>query len=346
VGHRVAIAAEALEARLADYLRTNRDDYRKVRLGPRIGEGWSVDTYLVEAGTERLVLRLAGPDHPLRTDPAREARVMALAERAGIPVPPVVAAEEDPAWLGSPFSLVGFMEGDAPNVWSGKRMGALTAAAGPEKLLRQIVDLALAIPRVPVAAATARPPCILGMAAREYTIARDLERWRTLLDATSRIRRPLADAGEWLASNAPPDGNVVLQHHDFRLGNVLFEATDARATAVLDWEFAGAGDPLCDIGYAAQPYTLGRLLRRGPWLQLAPDPTTWVLREFRERSSRPLDEDRQRWFVALGIFKMAIALVMTADEWWRGHGSRRDAWLELPILSLMEDLVLAIRAQA
>jgi aminoglycoside phosphotransferase (APT) family kinase protein len=343
VGHRITTLAGALEARLAEYLAGQAGEEREIRLGPRIGEGWSVDTFLVEVGDERLVLRLASLDHPLRTDPAREARLMRLAGAAGLPVPRVVLAESDPDWIGGPFSLVEFVEGEAPNVWSRSRMGGLTAPAGPEEPLRRLVELALGIATLPVDAATAQPPCILGMAATAYTVVRDVERWQALLESTCRPRPALADAGAWLAGNAPAGGEVVLQHHDFRLGNVLFDDR-ARATAVLDWEFAGAGDPLCDIGYAAQPYTLGRLLRRGPWLELAPDPTTWVLREFAQRSPRPVDEDRQRWFVALGIFKMAVALVLTADEWWRGRGGRRDAWLELPILSLTEDLVLAIGA--
>lgn len=333
-----------LEERLAAYLRAAGHEAAALRLGPRIGEGWSVDTFLVTAAGERLVLRLAGADHPLRTDPAREARVMALAGEAGVPVPRVVAAEDDPEWLGAPFSLVAFADGEAPNVWSARRMLRLTEESSAEAVLDDVAGLAHAIRRVPVQAATAEPPSLLGMAAGDYAVRADVERWEALLDGTSRPREALAAAGRWLADNAPPTAEVVFQHHDFRLGNLLFGA-GGRALAVLDWEFSGAGDPLCDIGYAAQPYALGKLLRRAPSLDVPGDPTAWLLRAYAERAPDPVDPERQRWFVALGIFKMAIALVLSADRWWRGEGDRRDRWLELPILSLTEDLVLAIRAQ-
>lgn len=343
MGDHIAISTEMLAERLAGYLRAECGDPTPVRVGPRIGEGWSVDTFLVERGDERLVLRLAGPDHPLRTSPAREARVMAVAAGAGLPVPRLVAAVDNDAWLGGPFALLGFVDGEAPNVWSRRSMRRLTERAGAEHVLRRLVELALAVPAVPLDAATAEPPCVLGLSRAEYSIRGDVERWIALLDDTSCARRALTAAGAWLADNAPPDGEVALQHHDFRLGNILFRP-DGEPSAILDWEFSGAGDPLCDIGYAAQPYTLGKLLRRLPALDLREDPTTWVLREHGIRSPRPVDPARQRWFVALGIFKMAVALVLTADESKRGGGSRRGAWLELPILSLTEDLMLSIRA--
>jgi aminoglycoside phosphotransferase (APT) family kinase protein len=254
----------------------------------------------------------------------------------------LIGAEDDPSWLGGPFSLVTFVHGVAPNVWSRRGMAELLSTAAPDLLLERLSDVALRIADVPAQAATREPPSLLGMRAEEYTISADVDRWIAVLEAT-RVGRPgLALAGRWLADNAPETTEVVFQHHDFRLGNVLFDV-EGEPTAVLDWEFSGAGDPLCDIGYAAQPYSLGRLLRRDPSLRLSPDPTTWVLKTYAERSPRRPDLRRLRYFVALGIFKMAVALVLTADEWWRGRGGARDHWLELPILSLTDDLVAAIR---
>lgn len=336
------IGGDTLASRLGDYLRQTTGEERVVAVVGRLSGGWSVDTFRVQVGNEELVLRIAGPDHPMATNAALEARVMARAGAAGVPVPRVVCAEEDPSWFGAPFSVVSFVPGTAPNVWSAGRMRALLSVIGAEEFLRQLVDLALRIQRVPVEPVDGARPSVLGMSVEEYGIAVDVERWLELLNATSRPRPALTLAGRWLAANAPPAGDVVLQHHDFRLGNVLFDE-HGRAAAVLDWEFAGAGDALCDVGYAAQPYSLGRLLRTESSLDLHPDPTAWVLRKYAERAPGGADHDRLRYFVALGIFKMAVALVLPADTWWRGDSGQRDAWLELPILSLTDDLIRAIR---
>ncbi|MEE8444628.1 MAG: phosphotransferase, partial [Alphaproteobacteria bacterium] len=51
----------------------------------------------------------------------------------------------------------------------------------------------------------------------------------------------------WLERQAPRQHRSSLVHRDFRSGNFLVD--DGRLTAVLDWEFAGWGDPHEDIGW-------------------------------------------------------------------------------------------------
>jgi aminoglycoside phosphotransferase (APT) family kinase protein len=303
--------------------------------------GWSVNTYRVQVGGRELVLRRADAEHPLQTNAAREARIMRHAGAAGVPVPEVLVSEEDPSWLGAPFSLVELIAGTAPIVWSRRRMQRVWEAIAPEELLRQLIDLTLQIQGVSLDA-TAEPASSLGMGVGDYDIPADVSRWRAMLSTTVKPRPVLQLAGRWLAENAPPDRDVVFQHHDFRLGNLLVDDA-GRAAAVIDWEFSGAGDPLCDIGYAAQPYTLGKLLTSDGYIGLRPDPSSWLKREYIERTEPAIDHERLDWFIAFGIFKMAVALVVPADRWWRDCGTDRDAWLELPILSLSQDLIAAIR---
>jgi aminoglycoside phosphotransferase (APT) family kinase protein len=50
---------------------------------------------------------------------------------------------------------------------------------------------------------------------------------------------------------------VTLVHRDFRTGNYMVDTRGL--TAVLDWEFAGWGDPACDIGwFCAECWRFGR----------------------------------------------------------------------------------------
>ncbi len=337
------LEAGTLQDALREYLQGVLGDDRPVRVENRLSGGWSVDTFLVRLGDQRAVLRVAGADHPLETSPASEARLFPLAAGAGVPVPELICAEDDPSWLGGPFSLATYIEGIVPNVWSARRMDTLIESAGAERLLSSLVELALAIEKIPVDLATAEPPCVLGIKPDEYDVASDAGRWLELLDRTTLERPPLALAGRWLIDNAPEVERVVFQHNDFRLGNILY-SEEGRPAAVIDWEFSGAGDPLCDIAYAAQPYSIGRLLGSESRFDLAPDPTSWLLDLYVDRAPDPPARDRLRYFLALGMFKMTVALVLTAEEWKEGRGSRRDAWLELPILSLSRDLVEEIRA--
>jgi len=51
----------------------------------------------------------------------------------------------------------------------------------------------------------------------------------------------------WCERHAPLTYDITLIHRDYRTGNYLVDA--GRLTGVLDWEFAGFGDPREDIGW-------------------------------------------------------------------------------------------------
>ena len=51
----------------------------------------------------------------------------------------------------------------------------------------------------------------------------------------------------WLEKHAPSTGETVLCHRDFRTGNYM--VNDGKLTGVLDWEFAGWGDPHEDVAW-------------------------------------------------------------------------------------------------
>jgi aminoglycoside phosphotransferase (APT) family kinase protein len=51
----------------------------------------------------------------------------------------------------------------------------------------------------------------------------------------------------WCERHAPKTFDITLIHRDYRTGNYLVD--EGRLAGVLDWEFAGWGDPLEDIGW-------------------------------------------------------------------------------------------------
>src|SRR6202023_2666055 len=54
-------------------------------------------------------------------------------------------------------------------------------------------------------------------------------------------------AARWLETHLPEPAAPVLCHRDFRTGNYMLDG--AELTGILDWEFAGWGDPDEDIGW-------------------------------------------------------------------------------------------------
>ncbi len=60
----------------------------------------------------------------------------------------------------------------------------------------------------------------------------------------------LQTVGAWLSEHAPSEMDHVLNHGDFRPGNIHFQGSETPVlTGVLDWETPLLGDPRLDLGY-------------------------------------------------------------------------------------------------
>ena len=57
------------------------------------------------------------------------------------------------------------------------------------------------------------------------------------------------------AGGGETNGTSII-HGDYRIGNVIFDPTELRIRAVLDWELATLGNPLADFAYNCMPYRL------------------------------------------------------------------------------------------
>ena len=71
------------------------------------------------------------------------------------------------------------------------------------------------------------------------------------LDAAGTPRPVLEWGLAALRRHAPAPLPPVLNHNDFRTGNIMVEG--GRITGVLDWEFAAWGDPHADLGWFCAP---------------------------------------------------------------------------------------------
>jgi aminoglycoside phosphotransferase (APT) family kinase protein len=206
--------------------------------GGAIQENIALDVR-IDGRTEALVLRKDAPSRvAVSRTRSEEFAVLRAAYAAGVAVPEPLWASDDPAIVGTPFFIMRRAEGTA----IGRRVVRDDTLGGDRATLA--ARLAEQLARIHAV----RPPhaglAFLGQpqTPRDFVTAA-----YAFLDAGARVEPALELGLRWLAVNAPPPAETVLVHRDFRTGNYLLDANGI--TAILDWEFAGWGDPHEDIGW-------------------------------------------------------------------------------------------------
>jgi aminoglycoside phosphotransferase (APT) family kinase protein len=135
--------------------------------------------------------------------------------------------------------------------------------------------------------------------------------------------RPVLEWGlRHLELRAPAPLPPVLCHNDFRTGNLML--TEEALTAVLDWEFAGWGDPHADLGWLCAPcWRFGNQAREVGGI----GDRAMLYEAYREASGREVDDARVRWWELAGTIRWAV---IAADQAQR-HLSGTERSLELAL---------------
>jgi len=208
--------------------------------GGAIQENWLVTLSL---GGERreLVLRTDAPTGvALSHGRVQEFALLKAAYETGVTVPEPLWLCREPDVVGQDFYLMRRVFGEA----RGYRVVKDKSLGGDRRKLAGRLGSELArIHRI-------RP----GHRGLEFLA---LPRSSPALDQIARLCAELDKRGQghpvlewglrWLERAAPPAGEIVLVHQDFRSGNYMVDA--GGLTAILDWEFAGWGEPMADIGW-------------------------------------------------------------------------------------------------
>jgi aminoglycoside phosphotransferase (APT) family kinase protein len=227
-----------LAAGVSETLSELGEEPGELELSPIPG-GASRETWLVEAGERRWVVRRDPPGSESLVPMAGEFDLIRLAREAGVAAPEPLAFEPEGGRFGSPGILMGFVEGTsvAPRVL---RTPEYEGARG-----RLAAQLAEALGRVHSIDPTSLESVLPG--ARGDPALAQIEEWERQLDEIGEPL-PAVELGlRWLRANAPAPAEPRLVHGDFRLGNFIVDA-DGLA-AVIDWELAHIGDPAEDIGW-------------------------------------------------------------------------------------------------
>jgi len=281
--------------------------------------GHSNLTYLLIAGGREYVLRRAplGPVAPKAHDMVREARVLTAVHPHFPPAPDVFLVCQDAGVIGAPFFL---MERRRGMVLRDHVPAEISAHANyAARISKAFVDCLVQLHAVDVErhglTALGKPEGFVERQVKGWS-----ERWeRSRTEANPEMDRVMA----WLAATIPRSGSPTLVHNDFKLDNVMVgSANPDRIEAVLDWEMATVGDPLCDLGLtlcywssALVPGTSHEAITAG---------TGWYSRdefvaEYEKKTGRDLTA--LAWHEVLGVFKLAVILQQIYFRFWRGQTS-------------------------
>ena len=336
---------EAMAARLRDFVAARAgvgpESVSVTDLRPMAGgasrELWSLDLEIGGSSPERLelVLRRDPPGRPGQGDPTLEFRLLSAAAEAGVPVPRVHWCAADPDVLGTPFFLMDRVAGETiPRRLLRDPEYAPARAAMTSQLGAILARIHAIDPDRPDLKDLAAAPA--GVESARSEIQRIAEGIRTL----GVEPHPVLDLAErWLLARAPEPKRRVVVHGDYRVGNVIFDATGVRA--VLDWELAHVGDPVEDLGWLClRAWRFGNDALPVGGVGTREE----LVRAYQEAGGAPVDPEALRFWEACGNFKLALVFITQARAFLDGAPSvelaslgRRTAEAEEELLTLMEE---------
>jgi aminoglycoside phosphotransferase (APT) family kinase protein len=213
------------------------------------------DVWLLSGGRSNLTFGLAdhaghrwclrrpplGPALPTAHDVVREYRIISALQGSAVPVPPSIAVCSDESVLGTPFYVMGYVEGQVAGTEAAAELLADEIRAGCG---RAAVKALLAIHGFEVAGTS-----LARLARRDSYVVRQLRRWRRqLVPESAEIDPRLITIAAQLEAKMPLQQRDTLVHGDFKIGNLIL-GPDGSIEAVLDWELSTLGDPLADLGW-------------------------------------------------------------------------------------------------
>lgn len=280
--------------------------------------GHSNLTYLLRTPHREYVLRRGplGPVAPKAHDMAREFMVLNAVHPFFAPAPEVFLLCEDTSVVGAIFFL---ME---------RRRGIVVRGTVPEELA-QVPDYPARVSRgfidclVELHGVELETNGLLSLGKPAGFLERQVRGWFERWNRAKTDEIPLMGRLiQWLTDNLPVSPPPTLVHNDFKLDNVMLDASDpGRIEAVLDWEMATVGDPLVDLGlilcYWAQPSDPGSSSKPSITSQAGWWTRDELVHAYAQKTGR--DVSLINYYEVFALFKLAVVLQQIFVRFHRGQ---------------------------
>jgi aminoglycoside phosphotransferase (APT) family kinase protein len=300
--------------------------------GGAIQENWGFRARFVGgplAGDHELVLRTDAPTGvPSSLGRVAEFAVLKAVFAAGVRVPEPLWASCDPSVMAKPFLVMRRVAGTA----QGRQITADPALEPDLPAIAARLGQELArLQRV-------RPRPDLGFL-QVIDAPRHIASFRAYLDHHPQPRPVLEWAAWWLEAHLPEPAAPVLCHRDFRTGNYMLDG--AELTGILDWEFAGWGDPDEDIGwFCCKGWRFARLDREAGGIA----GRAAFYTGYESAAGRRLDPERVFFWEVLANLRWAVIALQQSDRVLVGGArdlstaiiGRRATECELELLMLLD----------
>ncbi len=265
---------------------------------------------------DRMVLRMDPPASMVETARSREFEVLRALEGV-IPVPRVFWVAEDPAELGAPAMICGWIEGVASPAEGSQTASGLGQTYGPRLrplLAEQFVSYLADLHRFDWSGhelPSLDRPQINTPQAVEWRLASWDRAWaQDSFEAHPTIMLTRA----WLWEHRPAVDHLSIVHGDYRNGNFLFDEQSGQITAVLDWELTYLGDRHHDLAYAMMEGWGQRDEETGVFYCSALISRDDMIAQYERRSGLTVDPARLDYYTVLNLYWAAVALIATGPR--------------------------------
>jgi aminoglycoside phosphotransferase (APT) family kinase protein len=175
----------------------------------------------------------------------REFRVMSALHGTPVPVPRMDLLCEDEGVIGRAFYVMEFMPGRV--LWD-QSLPAFDSP-GRARIYDEMNRVIAALHMVDVESVS-----LADYGKPGNYFERQIGRWtKQYLASVTEPIEAMDRLIEWLPAHIPASARdatqVAVVHGDFRLDNLVFDTTEPRIIAVLDWELSTIGHPLADFSY-------------------------------------------------------------------------------------------------
>ncbi|WP_299417986.1 phosphotransferase family protein [uncultured Sulfitobacter sp.] len=239
------------EAAVHAYLTENLSGFEGPMVVTKFQGGQSNPTFMLETPSHSYVLRRKPPGVLLKSAHAvdREFRVQSALAGSDVPVSKMHLLCEDDSVIGSMFYIMDHVQGRNFN----EPAMPDVAMADRTAIISEMNRVLAALHSVDINAVG------LGDYGPEGNyFERQVGRWSKQYRASETDKIPAMDKlMDALVGERPEDdGQRTLVHGDYRIDNMIFDATGTQCRAVLDWELSTIGHPFADLAAVIMQWQL------------------------------------------------------------------------------------------